>query len=286
MPQTLARDVRLSGVGLHTGCQVCARVLPRQEPGRVFVRVDLPDRPQIPARWDRVRQTQLSTELAEGDATVRTVEHLLSSLGGLGIDRVAIEIDGPELPVLDGSAVEWVRAIANAGMVEVPDSDRFQASPPDLQLAEPIWVRKGDAFVAALPASELQFTYGIDFPGTAIGNQWYSWYPGRETYAKAIAPARTFAIRAHIEKLRASGLIRGGSLENALVCTEDSWLNPPLRFANEPVRHKILDLIGDLSLLGPIPSQIHFLAYKASHALHLELARLIAEELHQQVLSS
>jgi len=143
-------------------------------------------------------------------------------------------------------------------------------------VTEPIWIRADDAFVAALPAAELRFTYGIDFAYAAIGNQWYSWAPSQEPFETAIAPARTFGLADQIEYLRAQGLIKGGSLDNALVCDAKGWLNPPLRFANEPVRHKLLDLIGDLSLLGTIPTA-HFLAYKASHALHTQLARSLNE---------
>jgi UDP-3-O-[3-hydroxymyristoyl] N-acetylglucosamine deacetylase len=141
-----------------------------------------------------------------------------------------------------------------------------------LVLQEPIWVREGDMFVAAVPSAELRFSYGIDFALAAIGNQWHSWSPQVESFATAIAPARTFGLAHQIDQLRAAGLIKGGSLDNALVCGEDGWLNPPLRFPNEPVRHKLLDLIGDLSLVPTLPIA-HYLAYKASHRLHTQLAQ-------------
>ncbi|MBE9130150.1 UDP-3-O-acyl-N-acetylglucosamine deacetylase, partial [Coleofasciculus sp. LEGE 07081] len=144
-------------------------------------------------------------------------------------------------------------------------------------LQEPTWVYYGEAFVAALPAPTTRFTYGLDFDLPAIGNQWYSWTPLQESFAEAIAPARTFGLAHQIEHLRDRGLIKGGSLENALVCDEQGWLNPPLRFSNEPVRHKLLDLVGDLSLLGTFPVA-HFLAYKASHYLHIQLARALAQQ--------
>jgi UDP-3-O-[3-hydroxymyristoyl] N-acetylglucosamine deacetylase len=118
----------------------------------------------------------------------------------------------------------------------------------------------------------LQFTYGIDFDVLPIGNQWHSWQPDKEDFSTEIAPARTFGLAHQIEQLRSAGLIKGGSLDNALVCDDRQWLNPPLRFPNEPSRHKLLDLIGDLSLLGKFP-QAHFLAYKASHQLHVRLAQ-------------
>ncbi len=305
--QTLAREFEMSGVGLHSGVLTAVRVQPASAgEGRYFVRVDLPNSPHIPARVDAVNQTTLSTELAAEDARVRTVEHLLAALAGMGVDNARIEINGSELPLLDGSAKVWTEAIASAGIVKVEtrhgaslqgeqnptpnpslcagrgvwragenNNDRPAMPLCDyLEIKEPIWVYQGDAFVAALPAPAIRFTYGIDFDLPAIGNQWHSWTPSTESFESAIAPARTFGLAHQIEQLRASGLIKGGSLDNALVCDANGWLNPPLRFANEPARHKLLDLIGDLSLLGCFP-QAHFLAYKASHSLHIQLARKI-----------
>ena len=269
---TLQTEFVRSGVGLHTGLAVQVRVLPAPVGrGRYFVRVDKLGAPEVGAQIAAVRQTTLSTELADGEASVRTVEHLLAALAGMGITNARIEIDAPEIPLLDGSAKEWVEAIAQAGIAA-------QTEPcAAFTLEEPLWVRDGDAFVAALPSSELRFTYGIAFDLPAIGKQWHSWSPTEadaETFATAIAPARTFGLAHQIDALRDRGLIKGGTLDNALVCGSDGWLNPPLRFLNEPVRHKLLDLVGDLSLLGQFPTA-HFLAYKASHHLHTQLARAI-----------
>jgi UDP-3-O-[3-hydroxymyristoyl] N-acetylglucosamine deacetylase len=271
MQQTLKEPFERMGVGLHSGEKTRVRVLPTNtESGRYFVRVDLPGEPEIPAIAIAVSQTTLSTELRQDSATVRTVEHLLAALAASGVDRARIEIDGPEVPLLDGSAQEWVEAIARAGLSPAVADGRSS-----LQIAAPITVWEGDAFVTAIPSSQLRFTYGIDFAQyPAIGNQWASWSPTEEPFAEAIAPARTFGFADQIERLRQLGLIKGGSLENALVCDRQGWLNPPLRFANEPARHKLLDLVGDLSLLGTFP-QAHFLAYKASHNLHVQLAKAI-----------
>jgi len=276
--QTLTGEFCLSGVGLHTGALVTVRVLPAlANQGRWFVRVDLPQSPQISATVESVSQTRLSTELGQGEARVRTVEHLLAALIGMGVDNARIELDGAEVPLLDGSAREWVQAIATAGITA-------QSSPRSVHpVQQPIWVRQGDAFVAALPAPGLRFTYGIDFDLPAIGNQWHSWaaggsgFTGSSDFAREIAPARTFGLADQIDYLRSQGLIKGGSLDNALVCGADGWVNPPLRFENEPARHKLLDLIGDLSLLGTIPTA-HYLAYKASHQLHTQLAQLLREQ--------
>jgi UDP-3-O-[3-hydroxymyristoyl] N-acetylglucosamine deacetylase len=222
-----------------------------------------------------VQQTILSTQLGKDEVSVRTVEHLLAALAGMGIDNARIEIDGPEVPLLDGSAKEWVSSIAEVGLV-----DQATNNSAYLDISEPIWIRQDDAFVAAIPAPETRFSYGIDFDLPSIGNQWHSWVLTTEpnqaasSFAQEIAPARTFGLLHQLEYLQKSGLIKGGSLDNALVCGPDGWLNPPLRFANEPVRHKILDLVGDLSLLGYFP-RAHFLAYKASHNLHIQLAQKV-----------
>ncbi|MFB2894694.1 UDP-3-O-acyl-N-acetylglucosamine deacetylase [Aerosakkonemataceae cyanobacterium BLCC-F50] len=310
MTQTLATSFELSGVGLHSGIITKVRVLPALPgEGRYFVRVDLPEQPTIPAKLDVVTQTLLSTQLGENSRGVRTVEHLLAALTAMGVHDARIEIDGPEVPLLDGSALVWVEEILRAGWgalellsswaegqrgrgagellsrgaleqgreSEATNSPHPPTSPPPHLLVlvpSPLSVYQGDAFVCAMPAPELRFTYGIDFAVGAIGNQWYSWCPSQESFASAIAPARTFGLASQVEELRAKGLIKGGTLENALVCDNSGWLNPPLRFANEPVRHKILDLVGDLSLLGNIPIA-HYFAYKASHNLHIQLAKLL-----------
>lgn len=277
--RTLAAQITQIGTGLHNGINTKVRILPAEVgSGRYFVRVDLPSSPSIPANIAAVSQTVLSTELREGKASVRTVEHLLASLAVMGVNNARIEIDGPEVPLLDGSARIWAESIAKVGTVEQNSTVSENVLSPE----EPIWVRQEDAFVCALPAPQTRFSYGIDFELPAIGNQWHSWMPTAEqqnpfeSFIKEIAPARTFGLMHQIEHLKKSGLIKGGTLENALVCGPEGWVNPPLRFPNEPVRHKILDLVGDLSLLGILP-RAHFLAYKASHNLHVQLAKRILD---------
>ena len=245
----------LSGIGLHSGQETTITVSPEVAgKGRYFVRVDLPDNPIIPATIESVGTTMLSTELTNGEATIRTVEHLLATLYACGVEDAKIQVDSPEIPLLDGSAQVWIDNLDIETSYGFMDSSQI--------ITEAIWVRKDDAFCAVLPSPEIKFSYGIDFPYPVLQNQWYSWYPQREKFQDAIAPARTFGFADQIEQLRKSGLIKGGSLDNALVCDEKGWLNPPLRFENEAVRHKLLDLIGDLSLLGKIPCG-HYLAYKA-----------------------
>ena len=266
---TLKAAFELSGVGLHLGVETTVRVMPANAgDGRYFVRVDLPEKPIVPAQVGAVGKTTLSTELIAGTAKVRTVEHLLASLTANGVDNARIEIDGEEVPLLDGSAQNWCKAIAQAGIVDHQDTQ-------SIAITEPTWIREDDIFVAALPAPAIRFTYGIDFPYAAIGNQWHSWNPAQEDFNTEIAPARTFGFAEQIEQLQQAGLIKGGSLENALVCSHSGWINPPLRFTNEPARHKLLDLVGDLSLLGKIPTA-HYIAYKASHKLHIQLAKQLS----------
>jgi UDP-3-O-[3-hydroxymyristoyl] N-acetylglucosamine deacetylase len=269
---TVSTISEFQGIGLHSGANVTVKILPT-EPGvgRYFVRTDLPGAPQIPAQIASVSQTTLSTELSANGASVRTVEHLLATLAASGIADARIEVDGAELPLLDGSAQVWLDGIVRSG-IEPLTGDL----PTSGVLDTPVWIQHDDLFVAALPSPVLRFTYGIDFDVAPIGNQWHSWQPGGDDFAIEIAPARTFGLAHQIDRLREAGLIKGGSLDNALVCNEREWLNPPLRFPNEPARHKLLDLIGDLSLLGKFP-QAHFVAYKASHQLHVRLAQRLHE---------
>lgn len=271
MNNILKQTFELSGIGLHSGLTTTVKVSPATPgSGKYFIRLDLPHKPRIPVNLEAVSQTTLSTELANGEAKVRTVEHLLAALGASGIRDVCIEIDGAEVPLLDGSAKLWIEAIKQAGITP----QAFE--PSSLKISSPITIQDSDSdsFVAAIPASTTRFTYGIEFPYKAIAKQWHSWHPDTEDFATEIAPARTFGFAEQIEKLQQAGLIKGGNLDNALVCSDEGWLNPPLRFTNEPARHKLLDLVGDISLLGSFP-QAHFIAYKASHKLHVELAKKI-----------
>ncbi len=269
---TLGSAIALTGVGLHSGLEVTVELCPAPDAaGRYFVRVDLPEQPRIPAQAAYVRTTQLSTELAQAAASVRTVEHLLAALAMTGVDNVEIRINGPEVPLLDGSAQAWVAAIRSVGV-------QVQSPRPSLpSLLAPIIVQEQDSFALALPADTTRLTYGIDFTDyPAIGQQWFSC--GLAELTQEIAPARTFGLAEQVSHLQAAGLIKGGSLENALVCSQAGWVNPPLRFADEPVRHKIMDFWGDLALLG-MPPRAHYVAYKASHTLHTRLAQALAAAL-------
>lgn len=306
-------SAEIAGVGLHSGAFARVRLHPAAgSDGISFVRSDLPGSPPIAARPSSVVSTVLSTAIGAGEASVSTIEHLMSALCGLGVRACRIEVDSPELPLLDGSAAPWVRAIESAGVVPLRPDATVSAPTP---LTAPVRVEEGESWAIAIPARQLRLTVGIEFGGHApIGRQWASWSPhdlpaislrgaddaerardatmrlspsgaasraatARETagrsFAAAIAPARTFALAEQVEALREAGLIRGGTLENALVCDTARWLNGPLRFSNEPARHKLLDLLGDLALLGGGPPAAHVVAWRASHELHVRLARAI-----------
>jgi UDP-3-O-[3-hydroxymyristoyl] N-acetylglucosamine deacetylase len=257
LQHTIGSPVSLEGIGLHSGKPSRVTLAPAPpHSGRYFLCAGR----SIPATIDWVEGTVLSTTLGG----IRTVEHLLSALWGMGIDNVVIAIEGEEIPILDGSALPWVELINQAGIV--PQSPQN----PVPILEAPLWVTEGEKFVLAMPSPVLKFTYGIEFP-PPIGVQWFSWTV-QQDFSREIAPARTFTMAHHIDRLRAQGLIQGGSLDNAIVCDTEKWLNPPLRFDNEPCRHKLLDLIGDLSLVPRLPCA-HYLAYKASHYLHTQFAR-------------
>ncbi len=272
LQQTLAKEFALSGIGLHSGLPVTVQILPAPVDTGRFFRVTVGDRQEVvPAQCTAVTATQLSTEIRGETVRIRTIEHLLAALWGMGVDNaeIAITADQPvvEMPVLDGSALPWVQQIRAVGVIPQARARR------SVTLSAPVVLHQGDSFVMAVPSDRLQFSYGIAFPSQAIGRQWFSWIPEVDMpFAEAIAPARTFTLVQYIEAMRSQGLIKGGSLENAIVCDDKTWLNPPLRFADEPCRHKLLDFIGDLSLLGDVPIA-HYLAYKASHHLHCQLCQ-------------
>jgi UDP-3-O-[3-hydroxymyristoyl] N-acetylglucosamine deacetylase len=215
-----------------------------------------------------VSDTQLCTALRLGSRRLATVEHLLAALAGTGVTQAEILVSGEEIPLLDGSALPWVEALAEAGLRALP------APSAGVELEAPVTVSHGSSFATALPYDGLRLGAAIEFTDAAIGRQLFSLDLTPRTFVDEIAPARTFGLRSQVDQLRAAGLIRGGCLENALVCDGEIWLNPPLRFAEEPVRHKILDLLGDLALVGLPRAQVF--AYRGSHGLHTSLAAALA----------
>jgi UDP-3-O-[3-hydroxymyristoyl] N-acetylglucosamine deacetylase / 3-hydroxyacyl-[acyl-carrier-protein] dehydratase len=270
---TIAEPQSLSGMALHTGTKVTVTVRPAAaDTGFVFKRLDLPDEPTIRAHIDHVKQVERATTIGEGQAKVQTIEHLLSALRGTGIDNCLIEIDANEAPILDGSARPFVEMLQKAGRKELSESVK------SFEVREPVKVEGRDgAYMIAWPADTFRVTC-TNANHTGRHTQYYQWEYNPETYGKEIAPARTFVFYEEVQPLMEKGLIKGGSLENAVVIKGDAVLGrEPLRFPDEFVRHKILDIIADLSLF-PLRLKAHIFAAKPSHALNVELAKAIQKQ--------
>ena len=275
---TLKSPARLSGSGLFTGAPASVTMHPL-EPGAgiVFRRMDLEGAPTIPARVDFVVDRPRRTTLKHGEATVDTVEHCLSALAGMGVDNVRIDLDGPELPAGDGSAGLFVDAIRDAGLVE-QDAPRRP-----LVISEPITVRDGDAMVSAFPSEngESEYMYVLDYgPGSPIERQIHSFKMSSAAYVEQIAPARTFSTRVEAEAMWQRGMFKHLTPKDMLVIGEHGPIDNAYRFDGEPVRHKVLDLVGDLSLLGrPIRGRVF--AVRSGHALNHRLTRELLEKARQ-----
>lgn len=260
-----------SGVGLHSGAPVSLRILPGPPgAGIVFHRVDL-DGFQIEAISRNVARVSYATSLMKKGVLISTTEHLLSAFIGVGIDNAIVELDNLELPILDGSARPFVEMIQKAGIRKQRKARTYLRIVRDLEL------REGDKFIAVYPADVYSVSYSINFPHPLIGKQSFGVRLTNGSYLKEIAPARTFGFLHEADAMRQQGLIRGASTDNAIVLNQTDVLNPPLRFVDEFVRHKVLDLIGDLALLG---KQIlgSVVADRAGHAMHTALVSRILRD--------
>ena len=269
--RTLASEWVKEGVGLHSGLPVRVRLRPAPpDSGIVFVRTDLSGI-RIPALIENAGPSFYATVLKKDGATVSTIEHLMAALYAMQIDDLDIELNAAEAPILDGSAKPFVEGILAAGIKE-HDVDRQY-----LHITRPLTITHEDKRISVHPCSEYRVTYAIDFEHPALGYQELTASLWRaDQFAEKLAPARTFTFEHEIAALRERGLALGGSLDNAGVIGHAGVLNPSLRFADEFVRHKMLDLTGDLSLLGR-PLRGHVVAYRAGHDLHARLARTIAD---------
>lgn len=266
--KTIKRMVGCSGIGLHSGKPVNLRMLPADEDtGVVFRRVDL-ENSEIRAKQEFISQVNYATAISNGGIKLYTVEHLLAALYGLGINNITIEMDSGEVPIMDGSAAPFVEILKSAEIV------RFDRPNDFLQILEPIEAKEGDRSIAIYPSDHFDISYTISFNHPWLKRQEKTIRITRENFIKQLAPARTFGFLHEIELMRANHLALGGSLENAIVLTEYGILNEHLRFPDEFVRHKIMDLIGDLALLSH-PLLGHVVAYKAGHRLHSELVSKI-----------
>jgi UDP-3-O-[3-hydroxymyristoyl] N-acetylglucosamine deacetylase len=274
--RTLKSLIRATGIGLHTGKKVNLTLRPAQpETGVVFRRVDLPSPVDIPARPELVGDTRLSSCLVKGEAKVHTIEHLMSALAGLGVDNVYVDLDGPEVPIMDGSAAPFVLLLQQAGIEEQPAPKRF------VRVKRRVEVRDGDKWARLDPYEGLRFAFSIVFNHPVIDRTGQSVEVdfAKTSYLKEIARARTFGFMQDVEALRESGLALGGGLDNAVVLDEYRVLNADgLRFADEFIRHKVLDAIGDVYILGK-PLLGAFSAHKSGHALNNKLLRaLLADQ--------
>jgi UDP-3-O-[3-hydroxymyristoyl] N-acetylglucosamine deacetylase len=259
--KTINARVSITGIGLHSGIYTKVELHPAHAgSGITFVRADLSGL-RIPASQASTTALDHATTVGKDDVSVGTVEHLLSAIMACGITDVDIHIDGPEVPIIDGSALPFMHLIDAAGV------RGLGAEVPVLRIKEPIEVVDGEKSIRITPSNRLVLKYKIDFDHPVIGKESLHFDFEHDNFLRKIAPARTFGFMRDVEKLRAAGLVRGGSVENCIVLDDKGVMNGPLRFKDEFVRHKILDLLGDLALLGrPIVGEIT--AYRAGHALH------------------
>lgn len=269
---TIQRPVSCEGIGLHSGQPVAVWLRPAApNSGIMFVKHTPTGTVSVAARIEQVSQTRLATSLGQGTLTVQTVEHLLAAVSGMGIDNLTIELTASEIPIMDGSAQPFVAAIVEAGVVAQRVTRSICAI---TQLVE---VREGEGWISAIPASRLEIHNTVEYDHPAIGRQVFEYRDdGPANFAATLAGARTFGFAENVEQLKASGYIRGGSLRNAVVVGEGGVINREgLRWPDEFVRHKTLDLLGDLALLG-LPLRGRVTAYKAGHGLHAKFVAYLA----------
>ena len=268
LQQTLKRESGCVGIGLHSGRKVKLTLKPASaDTGIVFRRVDR-DHFEIPATSDHIARLNHATCLSKDGVRIETVEHLLAALAALGIDNTIVELDAPEVPIMDGSAAPFIYLIHEAGVRSLARQRSY------IKLTRPVAVESDGRQVAAYPSDSLRVSYTINFDHPLLRHQQRSIEIAEASFIEDIAPARTFGFLKDVEQMRQAGLALGGSLDNAVVLGEAGVLNNRLRFSDEFVRHKILDILGDLSLLGR-PLLAHIVAVRAGHSLHSQLVRQI-----------
>ena len=271
---TLGRPVSMTGTGLHSGqpCRLTLAPAPA-DAGIRWQRTDLEDQPVVPAAVEHVVDTRRATTLGLGAARVQTVEHVMAALSGMGVDNALVQVDGPEPPLADGAAAAFVDLIRSAGVVTLDAPRRVR------RVTRPVAASHEDAHIVALPADQLRVTYVFVTDHPALGTQFAEYTIDPETFAAEIAPARTVGWLAEIEALRQKGLALGATLESAVVVGERALVTSQ-RFPNEVARHKILDIVGDLALVGRVLA--HIIAVRSGHALHAALARRLAAAVEEE----
>ena len=281
--RTLANEVFMNGVGIHTGISVSVRVLPAPpNAGVVFIRTDLPHRPTIPVTSAQVVDVAKSvrrTTLSKDGVEVQTVEHLMAALWGAGIDNAYVEVSGAEMPGLDGSSIQFYRAFATAGAFDQPAPRRY------FELREPVLVEEGASFIGVFPDRTLRVSYLLSYDHPLLKSQLVSYALNGASFEDTIAPARTFCLKEEAEQLKAAGLGKGASVDNTLVMGDEGVIDNTLRFEDEFARHKVLDLLGDLFLLGA-HLHAHVIAIKSGHQLNVRLLKKLDQALAQWKLGS
>ena len=270
--RTLMNEVGCTGIGLHTGEKVKINLRPAPaDSGIKFIRTDLKGRPEVEVRFDNVFDTTLATTIGTNGCKVATIEHLMAAFFGLGIDNAVVELDGPEVPIMDGSAAPFVFLIKSGAVREQKSPKQF------IVIKKPFKVDDGNRSVCIYPSKELKITYMIDFQHPLLRNQEYELtFSGRD-FVREISTARTFGFMKDVETLKKNGFARGGSLDNAVVIDDFRIINEDgLRFDDEFVRHKILDFIGDISIVGS-PIIGHFVVKKSGHFLNQHMLKKLME---------
>lgn len=272
--RTVKDPAEVKGVGLQTGVPVVLRVLSAPaNSGITFTRTDLADKPQINIQTMDLEDSQSAhrrTTVGMGPLQIQTTEHLLAALAGLSIDNIVVELDNVELPGLDGSAKGFADLIRRAGIIEQDAEKKF------LKVSEPVWVRDGEAFIAVFPDDNFKVSYTLSYEVPGLGSQYMSQVVNETAFENNIAPARTFCLEQEAEQLLRMGLGKGANYDNTVVIGKDGPIKTSLRFPNEPVRHKVLDLIGDLYLVGK-PVIGHVVAIKSGHKLNMELVKKLKQ---------
>jgi len=275
--KTLKNEIVVEGIALHSGKDAEIKIKPAApDTGVVFYRADLDKKIKVPARPGSVvnlmRNTTLGSTKNE-NVKISTVEHLMAALWGVGIDNVEIEVSGSEIPVIDGSAYPYFQKVKEAGLKEQSKKRSY------FEIEEPLFEREEASYITILPYQGFKISYTLDYDHPVVGTSFFEYEEAKDDFAEEISKARTFGFASEVQRLHEQGLALGGSLDNAVLIDEDTTVNP-LRFENEFVRHKILDVIGDMALNGRIRG--HIIAVKSGHRLHVKLARKIREKMLEE----
>ena len=272
--RTIAREVSLQGIGLHTGTSVTVSFKPAAvDTGIRFIRTDLANRPVVQASFDSVLPVTHSprcTTITNDGAQVQTIEHLMAALSGLGVDNITVEVDNVELPGLDGSSLNYCQALQNAGIKEQEKERAYCV------IREPLYAEEDDASIIVLPSKDFRISYTLDYKHPQLKGQFLELVVDAEHFSKSVAPARTFCLEEEVAELQSQGFGKGANYENTLVVGEHGVIKNTLRFNDEFIRHKILDLLGDLYLVGA-PLKGHVIAMRSGHALNLQIVKKIIE---------